>query len=37
VVTTPFRNPVLMCPDTAADDVDLHVRQFEAAVAALTS
>jgi len=26
-----------MCPDTAADDVDLHVRQFEAAVAALTS
>jgi len=35
VLITPFHNMVLMCPTTTADDVDLHGRLFEEAVAAL--
>jgi glutamate-1-semialdehyde 2,1-aminomutase len=35
VLITPFHNMVLMCPETTADDVDLHGRLFEEAVAAL--
>jgi len=35
VLITPFHNMVLMCPATTADDVDLHGRLFEEAVAAL--
>jgi glutamate-1-semialdehyde 2,1-aminomutase len=35
VLITPFHNMVLMCPETTIDDVDLHGRVFEEAVAAL--
>ena len=35
VLITPFHNMVLMCPATTTDDVDLHGRVFEEAVAAL--
>jgi len=35
VLITPFHNMVLMCPTTTVDDVDLHGRLFEEAVAAL--
>ena len=35
VLITPFHNMVLMCPETTADDVDLHGRIFEEAVATL--
>ncbi len=32
VLITPFHNMALMCPDTSADDVDLHTRLFAEAV-----
>jgi len=32
VFLTPFHNMALMCPDTTAEDVDLHTRLFGAAV-----
>ena len=35
VLITPFHNMVLMCPETTADDVDLHGQLFEEAVEAL--
>ena len=35
VLITPFHNMVLMCPTTSDDDVALHGRLFEDAVAAL--
>jgi glutamate-1-semialdehyde 2,1-aminomutase len=35
VLITPFHNMALMCPDTAATDVDLHTRLFREAVAVL--
>jgi glutamate-1-semialdehyde 2,1-aminomutase len=35
VLVTPFHNMALMCPDTSADDVDLHTRLFGEAVGAL--
>jgi len=35
VLITPFHNMVLMCPTTTVDDVALHGRLFEDAVAAL--
>jgi glutamate-1-semialdehyde 2,1-aminomutase len=37
VLMTPFHNMALMCPQTAATDVDLHTRLFRDAVAALTA
>lgn len=37
VLITPFHNMALMCPDTAAADVDLHTELFGQAVAALRS
>ena len=37
VLITPFHNMALMCPDTTADDVDLHTRLFAEAVAALVA
>ena len=36
VLITPFHNMVLMCPTTTDDDVDLHGRLFEDALAALS-
>ena len=36
VLITPFHNMALMCPDTTADDVDLHTRLFDEAVDGLT-
>jgi glutamate-1-semialdehyde 2,1-aminomutase len=36
VLITPFHNMALMCPDTTADDVDLHTRLFREAVDGLT-
>jgi glutamate-1-semialdehyde 2,1-aminomutase len=36
VLVTPFHNMALMCPDTTADDVDLHTRLFYEAVDGLT-
>ena len=35
VLITPFHNMALMCPATTTDDVDLHTRVFDAAVAEL--
>ena len=35
MLITPFHNMALMCPATTADDVDLHTRVFEAAIAEL--
>jgi glutamate-1-semialdehyde 2,1-aminomutase len=35
VLITPFHNMVLMCPTTTADDVSLHGRLFDEAVASL--
>jgi glutamate-1-semialdehyde 2,1-aminomutase len=35
VLITPFHNMALMCPDTSADDVDLHTRLFDEAVTEL--
>jgi glutamate-1-semialdehyde 2,1-aminomutase len=35
VLLTPFHNMALMCPATTADDVDLHTRLFNDAVADL--
>lgn len=35
VLITPFHNMALICPQTAADDVDLHTRLFGEAVADL--
>jgi glutamate-1-semialdehyde 2,1-aminomutase len=32
VLITPFHNMALMCPDTTADDVDLHTAVFASAV-----
>ena len=34
---TPFHNMALMCPDTTAEDVDLHTGLFAEAVAALVA
>jgi glutamate-1-semialdehyde 2,1-aminomutase len=36
VLITPFHNMVLMCPTTTTDDVAMHARLFEEAVASLT-
>ena len=36
VLVTPFHNMALMCPDTTAEDVDLHTRLFSEAVDGLT-
>lgn len=35
ILITPFHNMALMCPDTSADDVDLHTRVFRDVVAEL--
>jgi glutamate-1-semialdehyde 2,1-aminomutase len=35
VLITPFHNMVLMCPTTTSDDVAIHARLFEDAVASL--
>ena len=35
VLMTPFHNMALMCPDTTANDVDLHTRLFDEAVGAI--
>ena len=35
VLMTPFHNMALMCPETVADDVDLHTMLFDRAVADL--
>ena len=35
VLLTPFHNMALMCPDTTANDVDLHTRLFDEAVGAI--
>jgi glutamate-1-semialdehyde 2,1-aminomutase len=32
VLITPFHNMALMCPETSADDVDLHTELFAAAI-----
>ncbi|CAN5422606.1 aspartate aminotransferase family protein [soil metagenome] len=37
VLMTPFHNMALMCPQTTADDVDLHEQVFAAAVAELVA
>ena len=35
VLMTPFHNMALMCPDTTAEDVDLHTAVFRESVAAV--
>ena len=37
VLLTPFHNMALMCPDTTADDVDRHTREFAAIVGAVAT
>jgi len=37
VLLTPFHNMALMCPETTAEDVDLHTRVFSAAAEDLVS
>lgn len=37
VLMTPFHNMALMCPDTSADDVDIHSVLFDQAVTLLTA
>ncbi len=35
VITTPFHNMALVSPETSAEDVDLHTRALDEALAAL--
>ena len=37
ILMTPFHNMALICPDTTAEDVDLHTRAFRDSVEALGS